>query len=122
MLKRIAPAVALGLIAIIPLSVCETCIGKGRSLRAQMACCASESHHSSADQARLCCEMTQPLQDRLILTASLLPVTPPVPVAMPVAALAAIPTASQFSAVAYGEPLVRLQSPPAYILTGSLLI
>jgi hypothetical protein len=71
----------------------------------------------------LCCETTQPLQDRLILTQSTLPVTPPVPVAMPIAALPVVPADWQWSnALASDEPLLHVQSAPTYILTGSLLI
>lgn len=70
-----------------------------------------------------CCETTQPLQDRLILTESALLVTPPVLVALPVAAFAEMTAALQWpNALAYEEPLLHVQSAPTYILTGSLLI
>lgn len=122
-LRRIARPVAVALVAIMGLAAWDNCIGKGWSLRAQMACCAADDHDCPADEAIKCCEVKQPLKDRLILTELAVAVAPLVPLAMPVAAFATTDSARPWSdARAYGDSLRHLRGTPTYILTGSLLI
>ncbi|MPY89541.1 MAG: hypothetical protein GEU99_16640 [Luteitalea sp.] len=121
---RLVRSIALVLVAGMLLAAWEDCIGKGASPRAQMACCAAAEHDCGfADQAMKCCELEQPTKGRLILTELAVTVTPPAPVAVPVAAFAVMADAPPWpGALAHEHPARNVQGIPTYILTGTLLI